>query len=159
MITNISDDSVYLDASFLIFWFISKEPELRKQARCIFTQLLIKKIDIFSSVLSFDEAWWGIKNEYNLQNNSELACSDSPLYEEIEKFTSTLLPKVKLLQFSDASEGLISALEYISLFKLKPRDACHLSVMKNNSIKSILTDDEDFIKNSKSMKIAVHQIL
>lgn len=159
MITDINGGKIYFDANFLIYWFISKEPELKKRTRCLLAKFLVNKNSLHSSPLAFDEAWWGIKNEYNQQNNVNLACFDSLVFNELEKFTNAILPKLKVIQFSNANNYIINALNHIKNFKLNPRDAFHLTVMKDNNINVIATGDDDFIKNQQLMGILVQSIL
>lgn len=159
MITNTNGGKIYFDANFLIYWFISKEPELKQRTRCLFAKFLVNKNSLYSSPLAFDEAWWGIKKEYNQQNNVNLACFDNLIFNELEKFTNAILPKLKVIQFSNVNNSIIDAMNHIRNFKLNPRDAFHLAVMKDNDISIIATGDGDFIKNQQSMDILVQSIL
>jgi len=132
---------------------MSKKPSLKKQARILFGKLLSNKNELLLSPLSFDEAWNGIKKEYNKQNNTKLSCHDSPIYSELECFTTDILPKTELVQFLDIKRGTEKALEFLSRFKLRPRDAFHLAIMINNGIFVLVTNDGGFIKNVKGQKI------
>jgi len=153
MIIRIKNQKVYFDANFLIYLSISKKPSLKKQARILFGKLLSNKNKLFLSPLSFDEAWWGIKNEYNIQNSTTLSCCDVPIYSELEQFTTDILPKAELAQFLDAKKGTKRALEFLSRFRLRPRDAFHLAMMIDNKIFILISDDGDFIRNVKGQKI------
>lgn len=150
---------IYLDANFLISWFISKEPELKKQARLLFAKFLATKKELYSSALAFDEAWNGIRREYNFQKSVNLPCFNDLVFNELKNFTNLILPKLNLIQFMDIRNGIVDAMNYIKTFELKPRDAFHLTIMKHNNITTIATDDDDFIKNQKSMNILVQSIL
>lgn len=153
-----SQKEIYLDANFLIYWFIGKEPELKKRARLLLVEFLTTKKELCSSALAFDEAWWGIKNEYKYQKKVNLSCFDNLVFNELKKFTDLILPKLNLIQFVDVRNGIIEAMNYIKTFELKPRDAFHLVVMKHNDITTIVTDDEDFIKKQQSMNIFVQSM-
>ena len=153
-----SQKEIYFDANFLIYWFIGKEPELKKRARLLLVEFLTTKKELCSSALAFDEAWWGIKNEYKYQKKVNLSCFDNLVFNELKKFTDLILPKLNLIQFVDVRNGIIEAMNYIKTFELKPRDAFHLVVMKHNDITTIVTDDEDFIKKQQSMNIFVRSM-
>lgn len=150
---------IYLDANFLIYWFINKEPTLQKRARLLLAAFLADKKELYSSALAFDETWWGIKNEYNQQKNVNLSCSDDLIFSELEKFTNAILSKLSLIQLVDIRGGIIEAINYIKDFGLKPRDAFHLAIMKHNNITTIATDDDDFIKKQQLMNIFVQSML
>lgn len=157
---NIEDQKeIYLDANFLVYWFISKEPELKKRARLLLVSFLTTKKGLYSSALAFDEAWWGIKNEYNHQKGVKLSCSNELVFKELERFTNLILPKLNLIQFLDVRNGIVEALNYTKVFGLKPRDAFHLAIMRHNNITMIATDDGDFIEKQASMDIFVQSML
>ena len=156
---DIKNEKIYLDANFLIYWFISKEPELKKRARCLLAEFLVGKKELCCSTLTFDEAWYGIKKEYNQQNCSELSCDKNPLFEKLEKFTEAILPKVNVIQFGDVKKGILEALSNVNKFGLRPRDAFHLAAMKNNGVNVIVTDDKDFARNKDQMIVSVVSIL
>ena len=90
-----SQKEIYFDANFLIYWFIGKEPELKKRARLLLVEFLTTKKELCSSALAFDEAWWGIKNEYKYQKKVNLSCFDNLVFNELKKFTDLILPKLK----------------------------------------------------------------
>ncbi|MBU4601107.1 type II toxin-antitoxin system VapC family toxin [Patescibacteria group bacterium] len=159
MNTNTKGEKIYFDANFLIYWFISKEPELKKRARSLLAEFLINNNDLYSSALALDEAWWGIKNEYNQQNGVDFSCGDNDVFEKLSQFTKSILPKLNLVQFADIKNGVEDALDSMKRFKLKPRDAFHLATMKDNGIKIIVTDDKDFIINQVLMGIAIQSIM
>ncbi len=58
---------IYLDANFLMTYFISAKKEkdkiYNKKAQKIFAYLMMKKCDICLSPLVFDEFWNGVKKE------------------------------------------------------------------------------------------------
>ncbi|MBU4347003.1 type II toxin-antitoxin system VapC family toxin [Patescibacteria group bacterium] len=159
MDTNTKGEKIYFDANFLIYWFISKEPELKKRARSLLAEFLINNNDLYSSALALDEAWWGIKDEYNQQNGVNFSCGDNDVFEKLSQFTKLILAKLNLAQFADIKNGVEDALDNIKNFNLKPRDAFHLATMKDNGIKIIVTGDEDFIGNQVSMGISVQLIM
>lgn len=159
MTTNIKNKKIYFDANFLIYWFICKKPELKKRARVLLAEFLKNRNDLYSSTLAFDEIWWGIRNEYNQQNNVELSCYDDLVFDELKKFTDAFLPKLKLAQFTNANDGTIAAMNHIKSIKLRPRDAFHLAIVEDNNIEILVTGDSDFIKNKSLINVVVYSAL
>ncbi len=149
---------IYFDANFLIYWFISKKPELKKRARVLLAEFLSNKDNLYSSTLAFDEAWWGIRNEYNQQNNVNLSCYDDLVFDELKKFTDAFLPKLKLAQFTNANNGIMAAMNHIKNFKLRPRDAFHLAIVEDNNIEVLVTGDKHFIENENLTDIIVQSV-
>ena len=158
MSTNTKSKKIYFDANFLIYWFISKKPELKKRARVLFAEFLRNKDNLYSSTLAFDEAWWGIKNEYNQQNNVNLSCCDDMVFSELKKFTNAILPKLKIAQFTNANNGIVAAMNHIKNFKSDPRDAFHLAIVEDNNIEVLVTDDKHFIENENLTDIIVQSV-
>lgn len=159
MIIDTKGKKIYFDANFLIYWFISKEPELKKRARVLLAEFLKNKNNfLYSSTLAFDEAWWGIRNEYNQQNNVNLSCSDDLIFNELKKFTNAILPRLKLAQFADANDGVRVAMNHIENFKLRPRDAFHLAITEDNNIEVFVTGDKHFIKNENLTNITMQSV-
>ena len=150
-------EKVYLDANFLIYWCFPKTSEIKKRVRFLLAKLL-KKYELFISPLSFDEAWWGVKNEYNIKFKTNLSCYDEPIFSKLRDFTCKILLKVKIIQFFDSQEGIISTLQNIREYKLSPRDAFHLTLMRNNQLTTIVTNDSQFINQQEKMGIKVISI-
>lgn len=152
-----NQEEIYLDANFLVYWAQPKTPEIKKRVRFLLAQILKKKI--VTSPLTVDEAWWGIKDTYNKIYNTQLGCADDLILPKIKKFTEIILERTNILQFINPVVGINKALDNVEQFRLKPRDAFHLAVMKDNDIDIIVTDDKDFIDNQKSMGISIQSIL
>ncbi|MFH0713375.1 MAG: type II toxin-antitoxin system VapC family toxin [Candidatus Micrarchaeota archaeon] len=96
--------------------------------------------EALTSALVIDEVMWVL-----LKNNKpgiELCIRN--IYE---------LPNLEV-RGVDASAPLI-ALEFMSNYSLKPRDAMHCAFMKQNNVNVIATNDPDFdkVKEIKRMKI------
>ena len=62
---------------------------------------------------------------------------------------------MKIIQFFNSQEGIISALQNIKEYELHPRDAFHLALMKNNQLTTIVTDDPKFINQQIKMGIRI----
>lgn len=149
-------NKIYLDANILVYWALPKTPEIRKRVRFLLAKII--KENISASCLSMDEAWWGIKDIYNVIYNTQLGCADEPIFSLIKNFTEKIIKKTEILQFNDPVGGINKALKNIEEFKLRPRDAFHLALMRANNIDSIATNDRDFIKNQKPMGISIQSL-
>lgn len=157
---KINSPTVYLDANFLIYWSVSKKPELKKRARVLIAKFLIQKSVLALSTLTFDEAWNGIRKELAFSSKS-LSHFHPTVYSQIEVITNKILdhPSFKIIQFQNLEDGVRKALENIKKYQLKPRDSFHLAIAKDNGITKIVTDDKDFIDQQALMKIKVVSIL
>jgi len=144
----------YLDANFLIYWCFPKTRRIKQRIRFLLAKIL-KNYRLFTSPLSFDETWWGVKRAYNAKFNTSLSCFDEPIFSKLEKFTAKILLKVKIVQFLKSQEGTVSALQNIKEYELHPRDAFHLALMRDNELATIVTDDPKFIDHQNEIGIQV----
>ncbi|GEM_PF-758106 len=140
------ENYIYLDANFLVHWAYPKTDDIKRRIRILLAKIMVKKYRLASSCLALDEMWYSVKKEYNKSNNAAFNCSGGPIFNLLNKFTDQVLRKVALLQFADCEKGTKDALSNIGIFDLRPRDAFHLSLMQNNLIDKIATNDNDFIK-------------
>ena len=146
-------EKIYLDANFLVYWALPKTPEIRKWVRFLLAKILEKNLG--TSCLAIDEAWNGIKKTHNEINNTQLGCADTPIFPLIKDFTEKIIKKIEILQFNDGIDGINEALKNIEKFKLKPRDAFHLAIVKDNNIDYLVSDDSDFIKREKQIGVNI----
>lgn len=161
-ITNIKrKNCFYLDANFLVYWVIAKDPTLRANARRFLAQALVRRSKFYSSALSFDEAWWNIKNEINAQNGNvggnSLPCWDAGIFPSLEKLKTLLLPKLKLTNCAHKKQ-IEDALSFVSNHQLQPRDAFHLAMMRHCGIDQIVTNDSGFINKAQQLGIIVQSL-
>jgi len=147
---------VYLDANFLVYWSVSKKPELKKRARVLFTKLRIQKSILALSPLTFDEAWNGIRKEVNAQK----ACYEPLIFAQIQNFSNKILNKtfIRIIQLQSIQPGILQALDNMKQFELRPRDSFHLAIMRDNGISRIVSSDPKFINQQSKMGIEVIQI-
>ncbi len=153
---KINDTTVYLDANFLVYWSVSKKPELRKRARILFAQLRNQKAILALSPLTFDEAWNGIRKEVDVK----LSHFDFLIFSQIETFTNSIFNKsfIKVIQLQNIQEGISQALDNIKQYQLRPRDGFHLAIMKDNQIFKMVSSDPKFINQQSKMGIEVISI-
>lgn len=136
---------VFLDSN--IFVFLSLDPEEKgKKAEALVKEIISGKIEGYTSSLVIDELMWVL-----LKNNK------GHLLEEVIS-SIYKIPNCTILPVS--SEAPRIALEYMKKYKLKPRDALHLAVMKENDIKNIISDDTHFdrVKEIKRLKLWVQKL-
>jgi len=150
---SLDDKSVvYCDANFLVTYFIKnpQEPDLQKQAKILFMNLLAAKCRIIISPLAFDEAWNGIRkaigaNRNNtkflgfLNNGMQLSYPD--VFGDLAIFTKNILnhKNVEVVQLIDSKKGVVNALDKLNV--LKPRDAFHLIMALDNGSSHMVTND------------------
>lgn len=150
---KINNPTVYLDANFLVYWSVSKKPELRKRARLLFSQLRSQRSILAVSPLTFDEAWNGIRKEINARK----ACFEPVIFIQIENLTNNILSKafIKIVQLQNPQKGILQALNNVKQFELRPRDGFHLAIMKDNEILKMVSSDPKFINQQSKMGIEV----
>lgn len=149
---------VYLDANFLVDWFIRKQPTLKKRARVLLARLLAQFDTLAFSPLTVDESWKGIKEE--IDSERVYPYSKDLIFAKLENFTEKVLThsKTEIVQLQDPHEGVRYALNFLKQFSLEPRDAFHLAIMKDNGIIFMVTRDNKFIKKQSQMEIKIVKI-
>lgn len=121
---------IYLDANLFIyarFDYLQKGERARKVLREI-----IEKGEAMTSVLALDEVMWVV-----LKNKKQ-----GELRSVIEEIYS--IPNLDVKEVP--AHTAIRALDFMEKYKLKPRDAFHVAVMKHFGVSTIATDDPDFDK-------------
>ena len=120
---------LYLDANFLVFAFIGTG-EKGENAKAILAGILEGRHRAFTSPLAFDEAMWALIKERRSQ--------------VMEKMFLSIFSIKNLTVLPVSPETPLSAAEIMKGGKLKPRDAFHLAIMKENRIQNIASDDGGF---------------
>lgn len=138
--------SVYLDTNFLIYWFFSKNPRLRKKVRLLVAYLLARDATLYVSPLTLDESWNGIRKEIDINKSAD----DQLIHPELQKFTAKVLSYTTILQLITPLNGTNLALDNIKQYSLKPRDSFHLAIVQQNNIEMIITSDKDFDEYQKA---------
>jgi len=164
MILN-ENNVVYCDANFLIAYFVKnpQEPDLQKQAKVLFAQMLVAKCKIMISPLAFDECWNGIRKAvgpkkitqhirfaidnllkrtpFKLRNGGATQYSYSEIINDLADFTENILnhKNFEIVQLIDSKKGVINALDKLNV--LKPRDAFHLIMALDNGSSHMVTND------------------
>ncbi|PSN82617.1 PIN domain nuclease [Candidatus Marsarchaeota G1 archaeon OSP_D] len=116
---------MFLDANFLIYLNLG-EPNVES----LFERLLEKQ-PFYTDVLVLEETFYISKKKYGVK------------YEDSADFVKeVILPCSRVLKIG--IEDFNVSLQFLD--KLKPSDALHVAVMKNNGISTIISEDEGFDK-------------
>jgi predicted nucleic acid-binding protein len=135
-------DKVYLDASFVIPLLVKEHPY---HTQGFVISKYLQQCDVYISPLLLDEVMYSL-TKYRLTR------------EYIAKtIKNNILTKsnVRVVNLDDTIEDLQNFLIYWKNSGLKPRDAMHMFIMRQNKVKKIATFDEDFIKNETRLKIKI----
>jgi len=120
---------LYLDANFFIFALLDRTDK-GVGARGLQQRIVEGKERAVTSSLALDEIMWVL-----IKGGKQHL-----LRTAVEGIYS--MPNLDVIEVSSTAPLL--ALEFIERYDLKPRDAFHASIMKENSIEAIASDDEDF---------------
>lgn len=120
--------TLYLDANVIV---LATTSDAKGERALGWLDLVQKGIeDAIISSLTFDEVIWVL-----LKNGK------GSMIEEVVRSAYSL--KNCVIVGVDA-EIPLSALEFMKKFKLKPRDAFHLAIMKQHGVNTMISDDADF---------------
>lgn len=139
-------DRVYLDANFLIAYFVPGHSDYQGAVR-LFARLLSRKNKLYISPLAVDETWHGMVRQMKTQIGSTQP--HAAFYSQLKTVLDQILASddIEIVQFeNDLEEGIKQALENLHRYTLKPRDAFHLAIMMDLDIKFIATNDPSFIR-------------
>jgi len=120
---------VYLDSNIFIYAAINSE-KMGDNARQILQFMEEGRFSGATSFTAFEELLFVIFKE----RGKETAVEAGKAF--------LLLNNLELINFS--KESMLCALDGISNYKLRPRDAMHLAAIKSKSIPYILSEDSDF---------------
>ena len=131
----------YIDSNVFIFAALDQGPRGTKSREIIRT-LCSGELRGITSALTVDEVVWKI---WQQTKNRREAIKEG---QRILRFDN--------LSIADAGRGTMHhALELMSEYELKPRDAIHLAVALSSGCSAIISDDADFdrIKEIKRIKL------
>jgi len=120
---------LYLDANFFIFALLDRT-DRGVEARRLQQTIVKGQERAITSSLALDEVMWVLikgKKRHLLRT-------------AIEGIYST--PNLDVVGVSSTAPLL--ALDFIEKYDLKPRDALHTAIMRENEVETIISDDEDF---------------
>jgi len=120
---------LYLDANFFIFALLDRTDK-GVEARSLQQRIVEGKERAVTSSLTLDEIMWVL-----IKGGKQHL-----LRTAVEGIYS--MPNLDVVEVSSTAPLL--ALDFIERYDLKPRDAFHASVMRENNVETIASDDEDF---------------
>lgn len=140
---------IYLDANFLVAYFLSKHADSKK-AQKMFARLLIGNNKMLLSPLVVDEVMNGIYKTLRDQERVNGLLPDKSHKDYINNIRQAVEQLTKdtsfnIIQFrSDPADGCLRAVENIDRYDFRPRDGFHLAYMQDQEIEYIVTNDRKF---------------
>jgi len=120
---------IYLDANIFLYAILNKE-EKGEKARNLIKKIQKGEIIAGTSVLSFDEVFWGVKKHRD--------------FDKALKATKVFLEIPNLMFFDVNDEIIWTAYNFAEKYRLDPRDSIHLACALNHGIFTIFSEDDDF---------------
>jgi len=133
---------LFLDAPLLVY-LNTLADDARSVYEDYYIGLLTSNIP-YTDALVLDEVIYVSHKKYKV-----------PYRLSIEFIESIILPYVSILNIGEREYML--AVKYILEYMLKPSDAIHLAVMKNNNIDIIVSEDKDYDKIQDTKRIWLKQ--
>lgn len=137
-------DKIYLDANFLIAYFVNNHED-HNASKVAFFKLLKHNSNLYISTLGLDETWFKIweASQPNTKNRKPFKDFYTVLKSVLTQLKS--LSNMNIIQFeNDFQKGVENSIENIGSFDLRPRDAFHLAYMQDLGINQIITKDKKF---------------
>lgn len=133
-----STKSCYLDSNILVYLKDISSPHYQKTIKLL-QKLEAEKYNIFISPLCLDEFLY-----INYRYFKKLKAKN--FYNQMEALLSSILeiPGIRLLNPPKEREKQIEVIKLMGKFKLAPRDAYHLFIIRENNLKFMATFDQDF---------------
>jgi len=142
MINNIK--KCYLDTNILI-GFKHEDSIFYKRSKKLLKNLISESFTLYISPLVLDEFLFQIK----------LILQRQQIYKLINEYLREILniPKLKIINPPLSKQKQHQVLNYMEKYSLRPRDAYHLLIIKENKISHFATFDKDFKKVFKAKVI------
>ncbi len=120
----------FLDTPLLVYLNTLTDEKVRERYENFYLDLL-SQYKLYTDVLVLDELLYVSKKKYKVPYNIT-----------IEFIDTIVLPYVTVLSLGE--EEYATAKEILVRYNLKPSDALHVAVAKNNGIKVVVTEDSEF---------------
>jgi len=127
----------YLDANFLIY-FLDSTSLHHQSAFKAMTRLINQSYIPCISSLVLDEVMYIIQKYARMQKKSVHLF----IVQAMKHIQS--IPQIKLLPIPSTWKDQCTVVRYMKTYKLNPRDAYHLLVMKSHNVRVCATFDQDF---------------
>ncbi len=136
----------YLDSNLLIY-FKNEKAEQHQSAKNIIKQLVAEDVRLVISPLVLDEFLHII-----LLIVRQKYAKEEQIYYVLQKHLDSILalPTLAVIGASLSIEDQRSIPKLMKKYRLRPRDAFHLSTMQQNNINKIATFDNDFNKAAEA---------
>lgn len=135
------ETKIFLDTNFLIATQIAEHP-FNAQAKNLLAKFYVAEYIPLTHPIVFDEFWYVLMGLHG--KNSQTAKYIKKSTENIFKFKNFALVRPALSQ-----KDLLSTLDLMDKYSLKPRDALILKIMKIEKLNKIATFDKHFDNISK----------
>lgn len=120
---------LFLDANLFVYLLTKTPGEDRKIVE--FYAELVENHSLYTSPLVLDETIHVAKRKYRV-----------PYRTSVEFIDEKILPYVEVLPLTVFD--YLTAKEIILKYSLRPSDALHVTVIQNNGLQAIVSEDEDF---------------
>ncbi len=127
----------YLDTNILIF-LQDKTSKFHQKTQLLFNKLIEEEYQIYISSLILDEYLYNLYRLLAGERADKLKILNSSL-KKIFK-----IPHIGLINPTLEAKNHLKIINLMKQYNLKPRDAYHLFIMKENKIKYLATFDHDF---------------
>ena len=135
--------TVYIDSSVFLYPVLYSDLKESKKARDILSQIEDKKIQAYTSTLTWDEVSYVVERTLGKTDAIEVG----------KKFVN-----FPFLRFIPVDDVIIRRSQVIrEKYNIKPRDSIHLSCAIERNISEIITDDLDFDGIKEIKRIPVNQ--
>jgi len=134
---------IFIDAPLLIYLNTLTNSRYRIIYENFYIEILIK-YKPYTDVLVLNELIYISRKKYNI-----------PYKVSIKFIEANILPYITVLNLGE--EEYRYATEMITRHSLKPSDALHISVMMNNDIKVLVSEDGEFDRIPKVERIWIEQ--
>ncbi|MBS7611566.1 type II toxin-antitoxin system VapC family toxin [Candidatus Bathyarchaeota archaeon] len=122
----------YIDSNIFLYLVIYDESSVAeaKRARDFLLKIALREIDAYTSTLTWGEVTWIIRRIFGVG------------FSIIEEKRLLSFPNLKFLGMRKTT--ILKAQEVMEKYKLRPRDAIHVSVVLENKISTLVSFDRDF---------------
>lgn len=134
--------SIFLDTSFLVasqvvgHTFSKRTIDLRMR-------FINDDFTLYTSPLVFDEFWYVL---LGLAKSINVSMASNDLYSHLEKATKNILTfkNLNFVEIGDSKKELLKVIDIMKDFRLRPRDALIVAIMRKYKIKNLASFDSDF---------------
>lgn len=129
---RLKDVLFYIDSNIFLYPVIYDESFMieAKRARDFLLKIALGEVDAYTSTLAWDEVNWVIRRIFGVD------------FSIVEGKRLLSFPNLKFLGVRKAT--ILKAQEIMEKYRLRPRDAIHVSVALENKISTLVSFDKNF---------------